>query len=88
MPLTRLTRGAAEFSSSVSHEFYQVMVGSTAMNLHGWRQLAEWSLEYSCLSVEEQKQGLKILRREWEKACEWIVAEYGSYADSLDIQFG
>jgi len=62
------------------------MVGSTTMSVHGWRQLAEWSLEFSCLSENETKEGLEIFRREWEEFCKWIVEEYGAYAESLDIQ--
>lgn len=61
------------------------MVGSTTMNLHGWRQLAEWSLIYSCLSEADKKEGLKIFRREWETFCEWIISQYGAHADALDI---
>jgi len=62
------------------------MVGSTTMSVHGWRQLAEWSLEFSCLSEDEKKEGLEIFRREWEEFCEWIVEKYDAYAESLDIQ--
>lgn len=58
------------------------------MNLHGWRQLAEWSLEYSCLNHDEKERGMNIFRREWEKACERIITEYGAHADSLDITHG
>lgn len=61
----------------MSHEFYQVMVGDPTMNLHGWRQLAEWSLQYSCLSAQEVEQGLKYWRESWEEFCSWIVTTYG-----------
>ncbi|KAK5122871.1 hypothetical protein LTR08_006822 [Meristemomyces frigidus] len=40
-------------SSSLSYEFYRVMVGDTRMSVHGWKQLAEWSLQHSCLTAEE-----------------------------------
>ncbi|KAJ0163656.1 Adenosine deaminase CECR1-A [Colletotrichum tanaceti] len=66
------------FRSTLSHDFYQAMVGKTDMTLHGWRQLIEWSLEHSCMSEEE----LVVVREDWEKRWEsfldWVIAEYGS----------
>jgi len=47
------------------------------MSLHGWKQLAEWSIEHSCLTSEQREQGLEILRREWEVFCSYIVDELG-----------
>jgi adenosine deaminase CECR1 len=75
-----------EYSSSLTLEFYQVMVGSTTMTLHGWRQLAEWSLDYSCLGPEDIKRGRAIFARKWELFCDAIVREYGEYADSLEVE--
>lgn len=62
------------------------MVGSPAMNIHGWRQLAEWSIKHSMLSAEEKLWAYEILKREWETFCKWIIEEYGAFADTLDIQ--
>ncbi len=56
------------------------------MTLHGWRQLCEWSIEYSCLSDTERQQAFKIFRREWEAFCKWVVSEYGRHAESLEVQ--
>jgi adenosine deaminase CECR1 len=61
------------------------MVGSTAMTLHGWRQLAEWSIEFSCLSEKEKMQAMAIFRRDWEAFCGWTETEYGRHADSLAV---
>ena len=61
------------------------MVGSTAMTLHGWRQLAEWSIEFSCLLEPEKAQAMAIFRRNWEAFCEWTELEYGRHADSLAV---
>ncbi|KAF1990029.1 Metallo-dependent hydrolase [Aulographum hederae CBS 113979] len=80
-----LFRGDCRSSSSVSHEFYQVMVGSPTMNLHGWKQLALWSLEYSCLGDREKAEAERIWRREFEAFCKWVVETYGKYADGLDL---
>ncbi|KXH65785.1 adenosine/AMP deaminase [Colletotrichum salicis] len=64
------------FRSTLSHDFYQAMVGKTDMTLYGWRQLIEWSLEHSCMSKGE----LKKVREEWENRwgqfLDWILAEF------------
>jgi adenosine deaminase CECR1 len=56
------------------------------MNIHGWRQLVEWSVEHSMLSLAQKSQAREILKREWEQFCLWIIGEYGSFADGLQIQ--
>jgi adenosine deaminase CECR1 len=61
------------------------MVGSPSMNIHGWRQLAEWSIEYSCLSAAEKKKAKDIFKKQWEEFCQWIVKEYGEFADWLNV---
>ncbi|KAF2137491.1 uncharacterized protein K452DRAFT_235853 [Aplosporella prunicola CBS 121167] len=73
------------FGARMSHEFYQVMVGTPTMSLHGWRQLAEWSLEYSCLNDADQEKGLEYFHEAWENFCRWVVEEYSEYAAGLDI---
>lgn len=62
------------------------MVGSPAMNIHGWRQLVEWSVEHSMLSLTQKLEAREILKREWEQFCLWIIEEYGAFADELEIQ--
>jgi adenosine deaminase CECR1 len=62
------------------------MVGSPAMNIHGWRQLVEWSVEHSMLSLTQKLEAREILRREWEQFCAWIIEEYGAFAAELKIQ--
>ena len=59
------------------------MVGDTRMTVHGWKQLAEWSLQHSCLTPEELKKAMEIFGREWEAFCKWIVETYGEYARGL-----
>jgi adenosine deaminase CECR1 len=76
-------RGATQDSHSLSYEFYQVMVGDTRMSIHGWKQLAEWSIEHSCLSDEEKKEAKKIYKEDWEVFCQWVVDAYGGEAASL-----
>ncbi|KAK4952671.1 hypothetical protein LTR10_009477 [Elasticomyces elasticus] len=78
-----LYRGATKDSSSLSYEFYQAMVGDTRMTIHGWKQLAEWSIEHSCLNDAEKKQGKTIFQRDWEVFCQGVVDDYGEHADGL-----
>jgi adenosine deaminase CECR1 len=62
------------------------MVGSPTMSIHGWRQLVEWSIQYSCLSEIDQVEARRILKKTWEEFCQWIVNEYGDYAEALDVK--
>jgi adenosine deaminase CECR1 len=64
------------------------MVGSPSMSLHGWRQLVEWSIEYSCLSDTEKAQAQQILAEELEMFYQWVVDTYGEYAGRLNIHGG
>ena len=59
------------------------MVGDTRMTIHGWKQLAEWSIEHSCLSNEEKQRAMTIFERDFERFCEWVVETYGGYANGL-----
>ena len=85
LPLTSISlgRGSTFDSASLSHEFYQVMVGDTRMTIHGWKQLAEWSIEHSCLEPEEQWRAREIFIRDFEMFCGWVVETYGEYANGL-----
>lgn len=53
------------------------------MNIHGWKQLAVWSLEHSCLDEGQQAQAMKIFEKDWEDFCEWVVERFGEYAKGL-----
>jgi adenosine deaminase CECR1 len=61
------------------------MVGTPSMSLHGWRQLAEWSIEYSCLSDTDKRTAREIFAKDWEAFCVGIVADYGKDVAELDI---
>jgi len=54
------------------------MIGSESMNLLGWKQLAKWSLEHSCMNAEEMKRVNDQWESQWNGFCRWIVDEYGS----------
>ncbi|KAI1102065.1 Metallo-dependent hydrolase [Jackrogersella minutella] len=64
------------FMSTLSHDFYEVMVGNRNMNLHGWRQLASWSIDHSCLSQVERERLLVEWERRWKE--EFIPAVLGN----------
>jgi adenosine deaminase CECR1 len=61
----------------MSHEFYQIMVGAPTMSLWSWKQLAKWSIEYSCLSTDDQERGQEILSKSWKEFCHTVVRDYG-----------
>lgn len=54
------------------------------MTIHGWKQLTQWSIEHSCLTAEEKKHGLDILKAKWEVFCQWIVDTYGTEAEEIE----
>lgn len=47
------------------------------MNIHSWKQLALWSLEYSCLSKEEKERGKTIFLESWKEFCNVVVRRFG-----------
>jgi adenosine deaminase CECR1 len=53
------------------------MVGAPTMSLYSWKQLAKWSIDYSCLNEDQQKEGHKILTIAWEEFCAYVVNTYG-----------
>ena len=59
------------------------MVGDTRMSIHGWKQLAKWSLEHSCFTPEELQRALTIFRKDWEEFCEWVVTKYDNIAQAM-----
>ncbi|KAL5114127.1 hypothetical protein ACEQ8H_007971 [Pleosporales sp. CAS-2024a] len=85
IPCTLNSDNPSLFSNSMSHEFYQIMVGAPTISLYSWKQLARWSLEYSCLSVAEIQQGQTILASDWKLFCKFVKDEYGPLVVDNDI---
>ncbi|KAK1759589.1 putative adenosine amp deaminase protein [Echria macrotheca] len=69
------------FKSRLSHDFYQVMAGKADMTIHGLRQLAEWSIEHSCLEDDKKAAVRKDWEVMWGVFCKWIVDNYGHLAN-------
>lgn len=61
----------------MAHEFYQIMVGAPSMSLYSWKQLARWSIDYSCLTQENQVKAHEILAKDWKTFCQYVVETYG-----------
>ncbi|KFY95451.1 hypothetical protein V498_03369 [Pseudogymnoascus sp. VKM F-4517 (FW-2822)] len=76
------------YGSSLSHDFYQIMVGAEAMSLHGWRVLAEWSLAHSCLTPSEKVVARTVWLEQWEIYCQWVVDTYGGELSGNDFKAG
>ncbi|KAH8668073.1 hypothetical protein BGZ60DRAFT_528410 [Tricladium varicosporioides] len=77
VPCTVNSDNATFYKSSLSHDFYQVMIGSESMSLLGWKQLCEWSLEHSCMDPNQKASVTKEWAQKWHEFCEWIVDTYG-----------
>lgn len=67
----------ALFRSSLSHDFYQVMIGKKDMGIYGWKQLALWSIEHACLEDEERARILQHWQIHWQDFLQWVVDKYG-----------
>ncbi|KAF4122080.1 adenosine deaminase CECR1 [Geosmithia morbida] len=63
--------------SSLSHDFYQVMIGKADMGLPGWKQLILWSMEHACLDEQERTDMLKRWEERWEVFLRDVVETYG-----------
>ncbi|CCU76880.1 putative adenosine deaminase family protein [Blumeria hordei DH14] len=61
-----------------------LMIGSESMSLQGWKKLAKWSLEHSCLDPEELEIVMKEWSKRWDEFCQWIIDEYGPRLSSWE----
>ncbi|KAB5566552.1 hypothetical protein GE09DRAFT_738753 [Coniochaeta sp. 2T2.1] len=73
------TDNGTPFKSTLSHDFYQVFAGKADMTLHGWKQLALWSIEHSCLEDDEREKLLANWNKLWVDFCNWIVRDHGQF---------
>lgn len=55
------------------------MVGDPRMTIHGWKQLAIWSIVHSCLSNDEIARAKDIHAREWEDFCTAVIEKFPEY---------
>ncbi|KAH7312157.1 hypothetical protein B0I35DRAFT_356233 [Stachybotrys elegans] len=66
------------FRSSLSHDFYQVMVGKADMDLYGWKQLIMWSIEHACVDEAERRELQAMWESQWKFFLENVMKLYGS----------
>jgi len=59
------------------------MIGSENMSLLGWKQLAKWSLEHSCMSPGQRASVTEQWTKKWDEYCQWIVDAY-SWVEGWD----
>ncbi|EFX02860.1 adenosine deaminase family protein [Grosmannia clavigera kw1407] len=73
MPCTINSDNGMLIRSSLSYNFYRIIVGKADMGLFGWRQLAEWSLEHACLSNEELAEAMGNWLEAWCHFVVWLL---------------
>ncbi|KAI1757947.1 hypothetical protein F4782DRAFT_536649 [Xylaria castorea] len=73
------------FNSTLSHDFYEVMAGHRNINLYGWKQLARWSIEHSCLSAEERRRALTEWEKRWQDFIDALTTVSNTGLHSADI---
>ncbi|KAM0276495.1 hypothetical protein ACHAQH_006684 [Verticillium albo-atrum] len=64
------------FRSTLSHDFYQFMVGKQDTTLFGWKQLIQWSLEHACMEEELSKKVTAAWQGLWEAFLDKVIEEY------------
>ncbi|KAJ4136627.1 hypothetical protein NW754_001387 [Fusarium falciforme] len=75
------------FRSSLSHDFYQVLVGKSDMSLSGCRQLILWSIEHACLEAEEYGCIRDEWERQWAAFLDWVIKAYwDQYMSSANMR--
>ncbi|PFH61293.1 hypothetical protein XA68_17710 [Ophiocordyceps unilateralis] len=74
----------ALFRSTLSHDFYQVMVGRADLDLFGWKQLVLWSIQHACLDGSERERILRRWEAQWDEFLDWLVVRYGHWAPDHD----
>lgn len=85
IPCTVNSDNPSLFSNSMSHEFYQIMVGAPTMSLYSWKQLARWSIDYSCLSNTQQARAHEIFDKNWVEFCGDVVKQYDDLMNNDEI---
>lgn len=73
-------------SSTLSHDFYQAMIGKPDMTLWGWKQLIEWSLEHSCMSPTEHQDVRRAWEARWEKFLDEAIEEFGEFDSKAIVE--
>lgn len=61
------------------------MVGAPTMSLYSWKQLARWSIDYSCLSPQQQVQAHEYLDSARADFCKTVVDRYEYLMDGDKI---
>lgn len=64
------------------------MIGAESMSLQGWKQLAKWSLEHSCMNPEQLMSVTAEWNSRWDTFCQWIITEYGPMMENWEPQPG
>ncbi|PHH60736.1 hypothetical protein CDD81_1318 [Ophiocordyceps australis] len=70
---------AAFFASSLAHDFYQVLIGKADFDLLGWKQLALWSIQHSCIDFKSPDADalLRKWEEQWDEYISWLIDECG-----------
>jgi hypothetical protein len=64
------------------------LIGSKNQSLFGWKVLAKWSLEYSCLSTKghlsEMSKEMAVWETSWVDFYKWIISTHLDEAAAFD----
>lgn len=72
----------------MTHDHWQVLQAFDNVGLEGLGDLAETTVRYAAfegvdVGVEEgvREERMKMWRSDWEKFCEWVVADFGEWEE-------
>lgn len=88
VPCTINCDNAAFYSSSLSHDFYQTMIGSENMSLSGLKQLTQWSIDHSCLQQAEKRIVQAEFDRRWSAWIDAFIADPRNAQEAADYDNG
>jgi adenosine deaminase CECR1 len=53
------------------------MAGHQGINMYGWKQLALWSVEHSCLTEDEHRRMVREWERRWQDFIHALITTSG-----------
>ncbi|CRJ90695.1 hypothetical protein BN1723_008464 [Verticillium longisporum] len=64
------------FRSTLSHDFYQFMVGRQDTTLFGWKQLIQWSIKHACMEDKQRNKVTAVWEGLWETFLDKVIEQY------------
>jgi len=67
---------ATYYSSTLSHDFYQLLISSEYMSIMSWKVIAGWSIQHSLMPPDEKRGVWRRFEADWNAFCNWILTAH------------